>query len=292
MRRFLLPLSAAALLLAASLAPAEDSTTSASSVEQAMKAFQAGEYAKAVKAGNEVGAEDPLYARAQYIVGEGWLAFGDPDQAERSFRRALEKKPESAPLLGGLGRALLAKGSHAEAEGPLRAAIKIDAKDAMSRRALGECLAAQGKAADARKELELAVKADPKDPLSARAMVEFLVKQVDLDTAAKYAEMQVQADPKGAMGYFLRGLVLDRQKKDKDAIEAYEAALARDEKMLDAHKNLAILCITDNPLYANRERTKKAFDHFARYFELGGKDEELKETYETIKGFLEGQKGR
>ena len=288
MRRFSL-LAAAAFLLASSLALAL--AGDASPLDAAMKALEEGDFAKAVKTANEVPAEDPLWVKAQYVAGEAWLAFGDPDQAAKSFRRALEKKPESAPLLAGLGRALDAKGEHADAESAIRAALKVDPKDTVARRALGECLAAQGKAAEARKELEAAVKADPKEPLANRALVEFFVKQGEAESAGKCAEALVQADAKNAMGYFLRGLVLDKQKKGKEAIEAYEAALAKDDRMLDAHKNLAILCVTDNPLYSNRERTKKAFDHFARYFELGGKDEELKQTYETIKGFLQGSKG-
>ena len=125
----------------------------------------------------------------------------------------------------------------------------------------------------------------------ARALAEFHLRQGDAEAAGRAAEVHAKADPKSAMGPFLRGLALDRLGKGKEAIEAYESAIAKDPKFLDAHKNLAILCITDNPVYSNRERTKNAFDHFAKYFELGGRDEELRRTYETIKGFLEGQGG-
>ena len=53
-----------------------------------------------------------------------------------------------------------------------------------------------------------------------------------------------------------------------------------------AHKNVAILCVAKNELYQDAERTKKAFDHFQRYFDLGGKDDELKKLYETIRSVL------
>ncbi|MCI0587577.1 MAG: tetratricopeptide repeat protein, partial [Planctomycetes bacterium] len=76
------------------------------------------------------------------------------------------------------------------------------------------------------------------------------------------------------MGPFLRGLALDRLGKGREAIEAYEAALARDPKFLDAHKNLAILCHTRNPTYQDRARTEKAMAHYERYFALGGADAE------------------
>jgi len=290
MRR-LLPVPA--LLLAAGLAFAGDSVPSGPNpVDAAMAAFKEGDYAKAAEAVAKVGAEDPLFPKAQYVLGEARLAQGDAEAAEKAFRAGLDRKADSVPLLAGLGRAQTARGAHEEAMKNLQKAAKLDAKDAVVHRALGECLAAQGKAPEARKELEQAVKLEPKDPLAARSLVEHLLRQNDLDGAARAAEVHRASEPRGAMGDFLRGLVLDRSKKGKDAIESYEAALAKDPRFLDAHKNLAILCVTDNPLYSNRERTKKALEHFARYFELGGRDDELKQTYETIKAFVEGNKGR
>src|SRR5258706_9763113 len=263
------PLVRPVLLLAAGLARAGDSAPAAS-LDPAVAAFKEGDYAKAADAAAKVPAEDPLYPKAQYLLGECRLAQGDALEAEKAFRAGLEKKPESAPLLTGFGRALTARGAPDEGMKELQKALKIDPKDPVVHRALGECLAAQGKAADARKELEEAVKLDPKDPLTARSLVEALVKANDLAAAGKAADAHKAADPKGAMGDFLRGLVADRSNKGKDAIEAYEAALVKDPKFLDAHKNLAILCVTDNPGYTNKERTQSAMEHFAKYFRLPG----------------------
>jgi tetratricopeptide (TPR) repeat protein len=276
------------LLLIAALLLAGDPTP----VDDALAAFKGGEYGKAAEAAEKVKADDPLYPRARYLLGESRLALGDAAAAEKAFREGLEKKGESGPLLAGLGRALTAAGKPSEAAAPLEKALKADPKDPVAHRAMGECLAAQGKGPEARKSLETAFRLDPKDPLTCRALVEVLVKQDDLDAAEAYAGKVRAADPKGAMGEFLRGVVLDKRKKGKDAIEAYEAALAKDPKFLDAHKNLAILCVADNPGYTNRERTRKGLEHFAKYFELGGKDEELKQTYLTIKGYVEGNGGR
>ena len=114
-----------------------------------------------------------------------------------------------------------------------------------------------------------------------------LLASDDEKRAGKVAGKLAKALPKHPMGHFLKGLVLDRRGKDKDAIEAYEKAIALDETFLDAHKNLAILCTTKNPLYRDKERTEKAFRHYEKYFELGGNDPELEQTYRTIKGYLE-----
>jgi len=277
---------ALALLLAAPLARA------GGAVDEAMAALRSGEYAKAAEIAEKVGADDADFAKSRYVAGESRLALGETEAAEKAFREALDKKPDSVPVLAGLGRVLTAKGSHEEAMKLLTKAVAADGKDATARRSLGECLAAQGKAAEARKELEQAAKLDPKDGLAARALVECLVKAGELKPAGRAAETYRAADSKAAMGDFLRGLVLDRMKEGRDAIAAYEAALAKDPKLLDAHKNLAILCIARNPGYQNKERTKKALEHFKRYFELGGKDEELRRTYEQIKGFVGSPRGK
>ena len=92
------------------------------------------------------------------------------------------------------------------------------------------------------------------------------------------------------MGDFLVGLALDRQDKDDDAIAAYERALAKDDHFLDAHKDLAILCHVKSNTYQDQVRVKKAFEHYERYFALGGADERLKQMYATMKAYFESQK--
>ena len=84
--------------------------------------------------------------------------------------------------------------------------------------------------------------------------------------------------------------MLERDKKFDDAIDTYEKAIALDDKCLDAHKNLAILCIAQNPLYQNQKRTKMALEHFDRYFALGGKDPQVKQIVDTLKQFLAQQR--
>jgi tetratricopeptide (TPR) repeat protein len=284
MRRRLLAPAAILALAASSLAG--DPTP----LEKATEHFRKGEYAEASVEAEEVKPSDPLYPKARYLLGESWLALGDAEGAEKVFRALLEKRPESVPLLGALGRALMAREKPDAAVEVLRRALKLDEKDVPARRTLGECLAALNKPAEARKELERALEIDPKDPLTARVLVELLVKAGQVGPAAQAAEAHRSADPASAMGDFLRALVHDRNGNAGEAIAGYKAALKKEPKFLDAHKNLAILCVADNPGYKDRERTDKALEHFAKYFELGGKDQDLKKVYEEIKAFLDARK--
>jgi len=253
----------------------------------ALDAFKAGDYAKAIELASAVPAEDPTRLKAAYLVGESQLMLEKWDDAEKAFREVLEKKADNVPALVGVGRSQTGKGSNDDAIATLEKAVKLDAKDAPAHRSLGEARFAKGETDKAMVELGAAVKLDPKDPLAARSYVEALLKGDKLDAAGKEADRFAKAAADSPMGFFLVAYVLDRQGKDKDAIESYEKAIAKDDKFIDAHKNLAILCVAKNPGYQNKERTKKALEHFKRYFELGGKDEKLKGDYEQIKGFVE-----
>jgi tetratricopeptide (TPR) repeat protein len=93
------------------------------------------------------------------------------------------------------------------------------------------------------------------------------------------------------MGLFLAALVDDRAGKFDEAIAGYQKAIEADAAFLDAHKNLAILCIAQNPLYQNVKRTKLAMEHFQKYADLGGRDQEVLQVFETLKQFISSQKG-
>jgi len=280
------PVAAAAVAVAASFVLAADDP-----LAPAMEAFKSGDYAKAVELASAVKPEDPLRLKAAYIVGEADLAQEKWDDAQTAFQEILAKKADNVPALVGTGRANLGKGANDAAIESFEKAAKTDPKDAAARRGLGDAHLAKGETDKAIIDLAAAIKLDPKDPLASRSYVEALLKNdKTVDAAGKEASRLASALPDHPMGHFLVGWVFDREKKAKDAIEEYEKALAKDDKFIDAHKNLAILCVSQNPNYGDKEKTKKALEHFKRYFELGGKDESLKTTYEQIKGFLEGQK--
>jgi tetratricopeptide (TPR) repeat protein len=277
---------AAAIAAAAASAFAADDP-----VAPAMEAYKAGDYAKAVELASAVKTDDPARPRAAYVVGESNLMLEKWDDAQAAFKEILDKKADSVPALVGFGRAQIGKGANDDAITTLEKATKLDAKDAAARRSLGEAHLAKNETDKALADLSAATKLDPKDPLASRSLTELLLKGDKTDAAQKEASRLAAVIPDHPMGHFLAGYVFDKQKKIKDAIEEYEKAIAKDDKFIDAHKNLAILCVSQNPNYQDKDKTKKALEHFKRYFELGGKDEQLKQTYEQIKGFIEGKGG-
>jgi tetratricopeptide (TPR) repeat protein len=143
------------------------------------------------------------------------------------------------------------------------------------------------KTAEAKSEIGAAYQLDPKNPAVVRGWCEWLFTENDNAKALKVAADLSKSQPKHPMGPFLEGLALERDGKDGKAIDAYEEALKRDPNFLDAHKNLAILCHTRNPMYQDMGRTEKALAHYERYFSLGGKDPELEQAYKQFKGFYD-----
>jgi tetratricopeptide (TPR) repeat protein len=278
---------AAALVAAVASALAADDPVAA-----ALDAYKAGDYAKAIELASAVKADDPARPRAAYVVGESELLLENWDDALAAFKEILDKKADNVPALIGFGRALTGKGSNDEAIATLEKAVKLDAKDVVARRSLGEARFARGDVEKALVDLAAATKLDPKDPLASRSLVEALLKSDKPDAAAKEANRLAAAIPDHPMGHFLLGYAHDRAGRDKEAIAEYEKAIAKDDKFIDAHKNLAILCVAKNPAYQDAERTKKAMAHFKRYFDLGGMDAELRKLYEQIKGFVEPRTGK
>jgi tetratricopeptide (TPR) repeat protein len=250
------------------------------------KAFEAADHKQVVAWAAEFPPQSPDAAKAQYLAGESLLVLGEPAKAETCFRAVLEARPKAVPAQVGLGAALSLLGQHEEALKVLEAALAQEPKDGAAARALAVALLAAGKVAEGTKRLEAAAKAAPKDPLTARALAEARLRADDLGGATQVGEALRKALPKHPMGDFLVALALDRDGKDKEAIEAYEQALAKDETFLDAHKNLAILCHVKSNTYQDQERVKKAFAHYERYFTLGGADARLKQMYDTMKAYF------
>ena len=259
----------------------------AGAIDDAKEKFAAGDFPGALSVADGVPEDDADYAKARYLAGEIGLLLGDPEAAEKAFRAALGKKPGAEPLLTGLGRALLERDQVAEAVKVLDQAAKAAPESGRALCFLGIARMRESEGRKGRKEIEKGAQLAKDDPEVARASVVAYLGDQDTDDALRAAQRFSKAQPKSPMGPFLVALVQEREKKYDDAIASYEAAAKLDDTFLDAHKNLAILCIAQNPLYTNQERTEKAMKHFERYFALGGRDAQVKQIWETLQQFIQ-----
>lgn len=254
-------------------------------LEQATQAFQAGEFTRVLALAEQAGADATDGPRLAYLAGEAQLVLGAPVEAERAFRGVLAQRPKAIPAQVGLGRALLAQEKYDEAGQVLGVALAAEPKDVGALTAHGLLLSVTGKSKEACSELARATKLDPKNALTVRAQVEALLRADDAPEAASVVEAFAKLRPEHPMGPFLLGWTMEREGEDEDAIAQYQEALARDPSFLDAHKNLAILCHTLSNTYQDKARVQLAYEHYERYFALGGKDPALRKMYDDLVSF-------
>lgn len=294
MRLATLLLALTALALSAPFARAGEEPA-AGGLAPAVTAFDEGRLDDCVKACDAVPDDDADHAKALYLRAESCLLLGRTEEAADGFRAVLAERKGSVPALTGLGRALIVMGDLDAAEETLRDAVERDKKSAPAQRALGELFIARKEYSDARTTLSKAWKLDPKSTLTAIPLVDVHLGYKDTKGALKVARQLAKALPDHPVGHFLVGRVLEHEGDWKEAIEAYEKAVAADDTYLDAHRNLAIVCHTQNAMYRDRELLDKSMRHYERYFELGGEEPELRRIYDQMQAFLkwqEEQQGR
>ena len=273
----------------ACLARADDShgtpATPASGVDAAMKLVEAGKFSEALDVAKAVPDSDATYGKARYLVGEMELTLGDPTAAREAFELIIARKPTAAAQAGA-GRAMLAAKDPTGAIPYFEKAVAADAKTARYRAWLGLARVGAEKAAEGRKDLAAAERLDPADVEVARAVVEALLRLNDVADAEKAALAFGKARKDHPFSPFLAALVADKNGKYDDAITLYQKAISLDPSFLDARKNLAIVCVTQNPSYTNAKRTKIALEQLEAYVKLGGRDEAVKRLAETLPQFV------
>ena len=259
-------------------------------VEGAMKLVEAGRFIDALDVAKEVPETDASHAKARYVVGEMELLLGDPAAAKEAFDAVIAAKPTAAALAGA-GRALLASKDAVGAVPFLEKSVAADPKSARFRAWLGVARVASDAAVLGRRDLAAAQKLDPADVEVVRAVVEERLTAGDPASAEKAAAAFAKARKDHPFGPFLLALVADQAKRYDDAIALYQRAIALDGGLLDARRNLIIVCVTQNPVYQNAKRTRIALDQLESYVKLGGRDASIRRLAETLPQFFGPEAG-
>lgn len=258
----------------------------AGAVEDARKALNAGDLAKATELASKVPDSSKDRPKALCVLGDVELAQEHWELAEKSFREALDKKPKYVPAMSGIGRALTGQGKLSEGSEILKEAMKLDNADIDMWHALCENLIARGKPDDyegARVDLVATMMLDAKDPITNKMLVDVLLKLDKVDDADKTAETFAKATKESAMSWYTRGLVQEKRNKADKALEAYEKAVKKDDRLRDAHARAAVILSSDATADKNAERQAQALAHAQKYVDLGGKDKAIVDLLARLK---------
>jgi MSHA biogenesis protein MshN len=182
------------------------------------------------------------------------IAAPPNDRAEAEFRAAVE---------------LLKQGRTGQAEAGFHGALQIDPAHRGARQALVALQLERGQLESARRLLEEGLKIDPVQPDFSVALARILVERRDFPGAL--AALQTSAAAAEAHGehHFLRGTVLQRLGRHKEATDAYRDSLRVQEASARSWIGLAI------SLEALQHRAE-ASEAFKRALAAGPADGELK----------------
>jgi len=181
-----------ALLAGTAIAPARPTVKHEESLEEARRAFEASDYAKAIEVLEEVSAKDPKNGDIQLLLAKSYLELQQHDAAIRSAEKAVALDPQNSVFHEWLGRAY---GDKADRAGWF-SAISLAKKT--------------------RKEFQMAVDLDDRNFSARQALVEFDCSAPGLvgggeEKARPHIRRLMELD--AAEGYYAAGNCR-RQKKD------------------------------------------------------------------------------
>lgn len=193
---------------------------------------------------------------ATYVLeAESLFLAGKLDQAEDSYRHAIEIDPEEPAFYIALARVQVFAGKPEEAETNARNALLIDPASAAARAVLGWALDFQGRdhLADAQEELERALNTDPNAAVTHAYLAEVLIDQYVLLNSGDYqraideAQTAVRLDPNSVEAQRALGYVWESTGNYTDALQAYQRALSLHPNLWILHQALGNMYINQDP---------------------------------------------
>ena len=220
-----------ALMAGTAIAPARPTVKHEESLEEARRAFEASDYAKAIEVLEEVSAKEPKNGDIQLLLAKSYLELQQHDAAIRSAEKAVALDPQNSVFHEWLGRAY---GDKADRAGWF-SAISLAKKT--------------------RKEFQMAVDLDDRNFSARQALVEFDCSAPGLvgggeEKARPHIQRLMELD--AAEGYYAAGNCR-RQKKD------FAGADEQFTKSLESHPRSAELIYDIGDYAMKRAQPERLF---------------------------------
>ena len=215
--------------------------------------------------------KDPRY---NYSMGSFYLNAGNVDQAIHYFQKTLSLDPNYYLALNGLGLAYSMKGKFSESEKYFLKCLTINPAFSEARNNLGMVYQEMGMIDKA--EAQFRIAASDKNYNSRELpyynLARLYFAQDKLEGALKYVEKALQMDSSMAMAYNLKGIILEKQNKLKEAIANYEKGIKIIPEDIYLNFNLAVAYFKNKDL----EKAKAIFEEIS----LKANDAEMKKQIE------------
>lgn len=224
--------------------------------------FLAGDMAAAIADFDRAAAITPLSDADNFTLAMALVKGGD-DARARTILTGLERKhPDSAIYLYWLGRIDYDQRRYQEAVAKLTRASQLDPNSARIWDSLGLAYDMQAKNDQALAALETAVKLNRPDrhpsPWPPHDLGYLLLRMERFPEAEAALRESLRYEPRLAQTHYYLGRTLEKEKKDTEAVEQYEAAVRMDPDASAACYSLAML-------YRKLHRETEAAAMFAEY---------------------------
>jgi len=188
---------------------------------------------------------DPNEKNAFDLANELLLTTNSGGPAVEAFTRGVALFPNSVRMYIGLGIALYARNSYDAAIEALCRASDLDPSDPRPYVYLGKmCIVSKGHADEVSKHMQRFIETNPDNPLAyyygALCLWKGAEKQgVDEARVESLFKKSLALDPRSADTYLQLGILYHHQRREKDAISEFEAAIRLKPADPDAHYHLA-----------------------------------------------------
>jgi tetratricopeptide (TPR) repeat protein len=175
----------------------------------------------------QVLAESPSETDALEVRAALALQRGEPDRAIADLRTVLRDFPDRIAPQRMLGQAHAAKGEAALAADAFERAIRMEPTDPLAYLQLAELRVRNGDNEGALVVLENLLARVPENEAAQQAIARIQFSSEDWDALGQTAERIQRTRPEHALGFYLNGLVLQRQGEHEEAVAVLEEALER-----------------------------------------------------------------
>ena len=178
----------------------------------------------------------------QHALGLFAAAGKEYPAAEEALKKAIEINPNNLAARNALGGLYTnAMQRPADAVGVYRAAIEVDPEQLESRLGLAQALAATGQFSAAEQELTAAAKAHPDSPFPSHLLGRIQLARGNMEAAAAATDAALRIAPDFVPALLDKGDVLLGTGKVEEALALYDRAIATDNRNATAHFKRGVL---------------------------------------------------
>ena len=195
-------------------------------VELAVEYLRQKNYAVALQNAKRAVIVDPHYGAAHTVLALVYQQIGEPAEAERHFRRAIDLDPRDPYALNAYGGFLCAAKRYDEADTMFQRALQNPLYNTpwVAESNAGLCAEQAGKQAEAEVYLRRALRANPRFPPALLSMASISYAQGNMMSARAYLQRYAEVAQHTPESLWL-GIKTERQLGDQDQVASYALLL-------------------------------------------------------------------